>query len=365
MINTRRDGASRPVSETPPVAGPQQVVADLTLEPGKYAGDLRVKGEVVVPREIVQPALDRIAGQLEHTKNASVTFNPASGTFTISGTYTGLPFWHPDFQIELEPVIENGKFGLKVVKFDHPGPHWIVDNYFLRKVARCTTDKGYPAEFDKKAKTFWIDADAVVHSWTNLSRWLRLDLSQTPLDVKGDGKGGVVFDMDGPPTDKPHENKARIRLDEYAVKAVFNDAFGEHFNIRSVDMSDGKFRLHGRARSDLVDGIKGLFALFALAAGGNPDVGESGIKASLEIEQKGDRLLVRPDIGGQKAIAQIAKAMQERGFPAQARDGYVEVSAPELYKKYNVQSLKLTPAGLLVEASTAPAEIARPPKRFD
>lgn len=362
MILTRRDGAAQAAQEAAKGAKTPRVVADVTMEPGKYAGDLRVKGEVVVPQEILLPALDRIAGQLENTKNPKVEFDAKTGNFVVSGTYTGLPLWHPTFKLELEPVMEGGKFGLKVAKLEHPGPHWIVDNYFLKKTARCTTDKGYPSEFDKKAKTFWVNADAVVHSWTKLSPWLHLDFSQTPLNVKTDGNGGVVFDMDGPPTDKPHENKARIRLDAYSISAIFNEAFGEHFQIRDIEMSEGRFRLNGRARSDLVDGIKGLFALFALAAGGNPDMGEPGIKAHVDIEQKGDNFLIRPGIGGQKAANQIAEALRSRNLPAQARDGYVELPSAELFKKYNLQSLKLTPAGLLVEASTEPAAIATPPR---
>lgn len=360
---TRRDGSAKPVQDAPQVAWPRQVVADVTLEPGRYAGDLRIKGEVVVPQDILQPALDRIAGQLTHTRNPKVGFDPVRGTFQITGTYTGLPLWHPDFRIDLKPVIKDGKFGLEVTGFDHPGPHWIVDAYFLKKVARCTTDKGYPAEFDRKARTFWIDANAVVHSWTRLSPWLHLDLSRTPFEVRGDGHGGVVLDMDGPPAQGPRENKARIRLDEYAIKAVFNDAFGEHFHVRSIDMAQGKFRLRGRARSDLLDGITGLFALLALAAGGNPHVGEAGIDATVEIAQDKDRFLLRPDIGGQRGIRQIADALSRRGIPASAREGFVEVAAPALLAKYHVQSLDLTPAGLLIEASVAPAEVAHPPRR--
>ncbi len=363
MILTRRDGASQAAPEAAKAAAGGRTVADVTLEPGKYAGDLRVKGEVVVPEAILKPALDRIAGQLVNTKGAKVEFDAKSGNFVISGTYTGIPLWHPSFRLELEPVAENGKFGLKVASFKHPGPHWLVDDYFLQKTARCTTDKGYPAEFDKGAKAFWIDADAVVHSWTNLSSWLHIDLSQTPLDVKSDGNGGVVLDMDGPPTDKPRENKAHIRLDAYSIKAVFNDAFGEQFQVEDVEMKADRFRLTGKVRSDLVDGIVGLFALFAAAAGGNPNMPDTRLTAHVDIEQQGDKLLVRPDLGGQKAVTKIADALRGRGIPAEARQGYVELPKSDLLKKYDIESLKLTPAGLLIEASTDPEAIATAPRR--
>ncbi len=350
-------------SQEPGKAGrPAKVVADLDIGPGRSGGDLRVRGEVAVPREILQPALAAVAGQLTNTSDAKVDFNEATGRFEISGAYQMLwGLWKPRFKLELEPISQDGAFGFKVARFDHPGPSWPVDNYFLDRTATCTTDKGYPTTYDKAAKTFWVDADTIVHRWTHLSPYLRMDFSRTPLAVKSDGEGGIVVDMDGEPTRAPHSNKTHIRLDAEAIKLVFNAAFGEHFEVQAIEMAEGKFKLQGKARAPIIDGIVGLFAIFALAAGGNPQVGDTRIKVNVDIEQDGGLLRVRPDMGGQSAINKLVDAMRSRGLKAEAREGYAELVAADLFAKYGIERAALTPAGLMIEATTSPDAVAHPP----
>ncbi|MBM3269251.1 MAG: hypothetical protein FJZ01_16540, partial [Candidatus Sericytochromatia bacterium] len=246
-----------PGAQEPAKAGrPTKVVADLEIEPGRSYGDLRVQGEITVPREVLQPTLAAIAGQLTNTTNAKVEFNARTGRFEISGNYSVLwGLWKPRFKLELEAVAGEAGLGFKVARFEHPGPSWIVDNYFLKRTAQCVTDKGYPTTYDKASKTLRVDADTVVHRWSKLSPWLRMDFSQTPLAVKPDGDGGIVVDMDGGETREPHSNSTRIRLDAQRLMLLLNGAFGEHFEVRSVEMNEGKFKLHGKARAPLLDGI--------------------------------------------------------------------------------------------------------------
>jgi hypothetical protein len=354
-----------PGAPVPPTR-PSKVVADLDFAPGKYAGDLRVKGEIAVPKEILQPTLARIATQLTHTTNAKVEFNPQTGNFEISGNRSVLwGLWKPPFKLELKPITEEGKFGFKVVRFDHPGPSLFVDTYFLNKTAACTTEKGYPTTYDSDKGALWVDADTVVHRWTHLSPWLHVDFTGVPLAVKSDGQGGLVVDMDGEPTSAPRENKARVRLDTYSVRMLLNDAFGENFSVDGIDMAEGKMVLHGKARSGFVEGVAAFFTLLSVFAGGSGEMPDSRVKVDLTVTQVDGNLHLKPSLGGQSAIEKIASGMNQRGLPATPRDGYVEVEAKCLLAKYNILSARITPAGLMVETTTDPASIAEKPPHAD
>ena len=328
-----------------------QIVADVEVSPSPRYGDLRIKGEFVVPRELMEEALSRITNSLEHTKDGKVIFDAAKGTFVISGKYDGLPFWHPKFRMELKPIIKDGAVGLEQLSFEHAGPHWLFDDWKNGKIAECVTKKGYPATWDAKAKTFWLDTNQVLHTFTKLPYNLNVDLGGAKLGLKADAEGDLVVDLGEPLAEQPTKTHATIRMDKGPLMSLMNEAFGERFQVTDIAFGDRTAKITGKAKSEIMDGVAAFVMLFAMATGGgvNGNI-DSRVDATVDITQEGDILTLNPSFNNAKVRAVMIEALTKRGIKATDTGSGLALDTRSIPGFGAVQKMELTPAGLLVDA---------------